>query len=107
MKYIFQYENPYASTAFHRLFRHKLFANVFPNPANEILIIQAIGLVNKDIQIELYDIKGNIVSKTKVLQGSTIAFIDVQTLYSGTYFIKMINQNTVQTKKIIIQKDME
>ena len=85
----------------------EIFATVFPNPANELLIIQAIGLVNKDIQIELYDIKGNIVSKTKVLQGSTIAFIDVQTLYSGTYFIKMINENTVQTKKIIIQKDME
>ncbi|MFZ4569410.1 MAG: YHYH protein [Bacteroidota bacterium] len=85
----------------------EIFATVFPNPANELLIIQAIGLVKKDIQVELYDIKGKIVSKTKVLQGSTIAFIDVQTLYSGTYFIKLNSENSIQTKKIIIQKDME
>jgi len=85
----------------------EIFATVFPNPANELLIIQAIGLVKKDIHVELYDIKGNIVSKTKVLQGSTIAFIDVQTLYSGTYFIKLNSENSIQTKKIIIQKDME
>ncbi len=66
--------------------------SVFPNPANDLLIIQVKGLNETDLNVELFDLSGKKVADSKILQGSTISYFDVSTLYSGIYFLKIGNK---------------
>jgi hypothetical protein len=66
--------------------------SVYPNPANDLLIIQANGLNESDLNVELFDLAGKSVFTSKILQGSTISYFDVSTLYSGIYFLKVGNK---------------
>lgn len=80
-----------------------LVFNVFPNPTAEILVVQQQGLAKADVKIELYDINGKKANETMIKKGSTIAYIDAQTLYSGTYIVKISNGDLVKTYKVSIQ----
>ncbi|MFM7684070.1 MAG: T9SS type A sorting domain-containing protein, partial [Bacteroidota bacterium] len=71
--------------------------SVFPNPANDLLIIQVNGLNEADLNVELYDLSGKMVAKNKIIQGSTISYFDVSTVYSGIYFLKVGNK-TIEVK---------
>jgi hypothetical protein len=54
-------------------------------------------LNKSDLNAELFDITGKSVIKNTLLQGSTISFFDVSTLYSGIYFLKVGNE-TMEVK---------
>ena len=75
---------------------------VFPNPANDLIIVQAIGLVQNDLVLKLTDIQGKLIATQEILAGSTMAFFDVSTLYAGTYFISYTDANGKQSKAVII-----
>jgi len=85
----------YTSTA--GIKESEISVNVFPNPVNDLLIVQTNGLNTTDIQIELLDLNGRLISKQTILQGSTIGFIDVSTIYTGKYFLKINNQYFTKT----------
>ncbi len=82
----------------------KLDINVFPNPASDLIVIQIGDLLKHDMDIQLFDIAGKLTLHSIINKGSTIAYFDTQTLYSGTYFVKISNGENQITKKIIIQK---
>mgnify|MGYP001190243638 CR=1 FL=1 len=75
---------------------------VFPNPANDLIIVQAIGLVQNDLVLKLTDIQGKLIATQEILAGSTMALFDVSTLYAGTYFISYTDANGKQSKAVII-----
>jgi hypothetical protein len=78
--------------------------NVYPNPANDFVAVQ-LGYLNKaNVEVFMYDITGKFIQKTHIYQGSTIAYFDTKTLYTGEYIIKIINDNQEFTKKIILTK---
>lgn len=81
-----------------------LNVSTYPNPATDIIAIQVNGLSKEDLLVMLYDINGKFIQKTTLYQGSTIAYFDVRTLYSGEYLVKIFNGKEVSTKKIIISK---
>lgn len=56
---------------------------IYPNPASDLVAIQIGGLVKDDLMVELYDVLGKQVQTTRINQGQTIAYFDVQTLYSA------------------------
>ncbi len=62
--------------------------SVYPNPSNDVLMVQVNGLMAKDLEISLIDINGKLIDKKTIFQGSTIAYFDVSTLYNGIYFLK-------------------
>ena len=62
--------------------------NVFPNPSNDVLMVQVNSLLAKDLEISLMDINGKLIDKKTIFLGSTIAYFDVSTLYKGIYFLK-------------------
>jgi len=71
---------------------------IYPNPANEVLNIK--NAENSDI--EIYDLLGRaIVSKSNI---SLNEQINVSSLTTGTYIIKITNNNQVKTKKFIVNK---
>jgi YHYH protein/Secretion system C-terminal sorting domain len=78
--------------------------HVFPNPSADIIAIQLGDLVKEDYTIELMDLTGRLVQKTQINKGSTIAYFDTQSLYAGTYLVKISNEQAQKTQKVVVQK---
>ncbi len=88
----------YTSTA--SLNETSIEVSVYPNPSNDLLIIQLNGLNKTNSAIELTDMNGRIISKQTILQGSTIGYLDVSTVYKGNYLLRITTNN--QTKVIAV-----
>ena len=88
----------YTSTA--SLNEKSIEVSVYPNPSNDLLIIQLNGLNKTNSAIELTDMNGRIISKQTILQGSTIGYLDVSTVYKGNYLLRITTNN--QTKVIAV-----
>jgi hypothetical protein len=78
---------------------------IFPNPSSELIIIQIVDLNKENLQLDLWDMQGKLITSTKLLQGSTIAYFDTKTLYSGQYLIKISNSKTSIVKKVLVTKE--
>lgn len=76
---------------------------IYPNPSQDFIAIQ-IPMATKDMQVVLLDTTGKIIKESQILQGSTLSIIETDTLYNGIYFVKITNDNTSTTQKIIINK---
>lgn len=79
-----------------------LEVTVYPNPSTEFVAVQVNGLVKSDISITLLDLHGRSVSTATIKPGSTIAFVDTRTLYSGEYLLRIEQDGSIITKKITI-----
>lgn len=77
--------------------------NVFPNPATDLVAVQVSGVLHEDLQVELIDMTGRTVASTKISSGQTIAYFNVDTVYSGSYIVRIANEHSVSDKKIMIQ----
>ncbi len=82
----------------------KLKVDIFPNPTADLIAIQLKNLATDDFNLFLIDEQGIIYSETKIEAGSTIAYFDAQTLYPGTYFVRIKNGKNELVKKVLIQK---
>ena len=82
-----------------------LKVNIFPNPAADLIAIQADGLANEDLLVNLYDITGKLLQTKTLVKGSTIVYFNTETLYSGTYLVTLTNGKTQMTQKVMVQKD--
>jgi hypothetical protein len=74
---------------------------VYPNPSNDIIMVQVNDLTNQTYTVELYDALGKRIQSQQIVQGSTIAYFNADTLYKGVYHVKVKGQNG--SKKIVIQ----
>ena len=78
--------------------------NVFPNPVSDVLIVQLVDINRENLQAQLFDLTGRLVASTNIAQGSTIAYLDTQILYSGQYVLRISNAKSTVTKKVVIAK---
>jgi YHYH protein/Secretion system C-terminal sorting domain len=78
--------------------------NVFPNPANDFIAIQYLGLNKENLQIQLIDRSGRILQKTILPQGATNTYLDTKTMYAGNYLVKIIGAGGSIVKQISIVK---
>jgi YHYH protein/type IX secretion system substrate protein len=78
--------------------------NLFPNPANDFVVIQLNSLVKENVKVKLFDITGKFISETVIYQGTTIAHIDTRSLYAGQYIVKFILNEKSVTHKLLINK---
>lgn len=76
--------------------------NIFPNPASDLIIIQAPGLLEAVVIVALYDMVGRKISEKKMIAGSTLSFVDVSTLYAGKYVVKISNSISERTYPIVV-----
>jgi hypothetical protein len=78
--------------------KSNLTIKIFPNPViNELTI----NNIDENSIISIYDLNGQLlINKTAK---SITEKIDVSSLASGIYFIKIINENTINTSKLIKQ----
>ena len=82
---------------------NNLEVTIFPNPASELIVIQIGGLVDHNFDIELIDINGKVVLTNKINQGQALSYLDVQTVHSGVYFIKISDGINNRSTKVIIE----
>jgi hypothetical protein len=75
---------------------------VFPNPSNDVLMVQLSDLIKTDVSLKLVDLNGKLIAEKTIFQGSTIAYFDVSTLYSGHYLIQIGEGKQQQTIKVTI-----
>ncbi len=79
--------------------------NVFPNPASDLIAIQIIDLVKEDLTIELFDIAGKLIETKNIYKGTTIAFFETETLYNGTYILKLSDSKNSISKRVVVSKN--
>ena len=82
---------------------NNLEVTIFPNPASELIVIQIGSLVEHNFDIELIDINGKVVLTNKINQGQTLSYLNVQTVHSGVYFIKISDGINNRSTKVIIE----
>ena len=78
--------------------------NIFPNPSNDFIAIQVLGLNNENLSIELFDVTGRLVQKSSINAGATNTYLDTKTLYAGSYLVKISGATINATKKVVITK---
>lgn len=71
--------------------------SLYPNPANDILNVQFSEVLTDDVKYEVYDITGKKILNSELKNNS----IDISTLQSGIYFLKLINDDESLIKKFI------
>ena len=76
---------------------------LYPVPATNQLNI-SLGAAANNTHIEMYDMLGKKVLEQKVNDGVSLSTLDVSVFASGTYFIRIIGNNTQKTAKFILDK---
>ena len=79
-----------------------LNVNVFPNPATDLIAVQIGGLMEDNVEVQLVDITGKLITSTTINAGQTIAYFDVATVYAGTYFVNVIINGQQRSFKVMI-----
>jgi hypothetical protein len=51
--------------------------------------------------VQLLDQQGRVLQEKSLLQGSTIVYFDIETLYQGLYFVRM--EGATELKSVLIE----
>lgn len=76
--------------------------SIYPNPANEFFIIES---KNENLffeTIKVYDLTGRLVLNQEINNKTNYQRIDTSNLKQGTYFVKILVNNEIINKKLII-----
>ncbi|MFN0050107.1 MAG: YHYH protein [Cytophagales bacterium] len=81
-----------------------LEVTIFPNPSNDFIGLQIVGLNRENLKIELYDATGKLVQKSMLNMGATNTYLDTRTLYAGAYVVKIIGNKSTITRSVVVEK---
>ena len=76
--------------------------SLFPNPSYELAVIQSYSPVVSDLKIELFDVSGKLVLEDILKQGSTMCYLNLEAVYEGVYFVKIADNKSSITKKLVV-----
>ena len=76
--------------------------SLFPNPSSDLIVVQSYSPTLSDLKVELFDINGKLILVDTLKQGSTMCYLNSETVYSGIYFVKISDDRNSITKKITI-----
>jgi len=75
---------------------------LFPNPAATSMKISNTGVWSEDILISIYNIYGGLIMQQSFNYENTVE-LDLSSLKTGTYLLKLVSGEVVETRKIIIR----
>ena len=78
--------------------------SAFPNPTADFIAVQVGQLVTSELSVDVFDMTGRLVQQSKIIQGSTITYVDTRTLYNGDYVVKVYNGSVSLSRKITIAR---
>lgn len=79
--------------------------SIYPNPASNLVVIQIVGLVESDLNIQLFDMNGKLVQSSIILAGSTLSHLETSKLLTGEYLLQISSSKATTSRKITIQND--
>ncbi len=94
----------YVSTGVSNITADDIKLNIFPNPSNDFIAIQVMGLNKGNLNVELYDASGKLVQTSTIKAGATNTYLDVRTVYAGNYLVKISGKGVLSTKQVVISK---
>ncbi|WP_026449781.1 T9SS type A sorting domain-containing protein [Aequorivita capsosiphonis] len=74
--------------------------SISPNPTSESFAVQSSQLVS-ETTISIYDIQGKLLSSEKILPQNGMLTMNVSTLESGVYFVKIASEGNSAIKKLV------
>ncbi|MCB2222442.1 MAG: T9SS type A sorting domain-containing protein [Bacteroidetes bacterium] len=77
--------------------------NIYPNPADEYIMIDFTTFAENDIQVELYNILGELILKRHRIANDQQIKLDIEELAPGSYFVKIDNDQLSLTRKVVIR----
>ena len=77
---------------------------VYPNPANDRMIMELNEAYSTESAIRLFDLNGKLTHEWKLSAGERITSINVSDLDAGFYLIHFTSGNKVFMKKIVVMK---
>lgn len=81
-----------------------LHVAVFPNPTGDFFAIQVEGLLQRKMDVRLFDLTGKLVQEAEIQAGSTIGYLDARTLYPGVYLVSVSMDGVlVSSKKVVVE----
>ncbi len=75
---------------------------IFPNPVANLLILQASGITKTSLDIDVINANGQVVKRSKFLQGSTICYVETNDIANGTYFVMISDNTNKKVYKVIV-----
>lgn len=75
---------------------------VHPNPATDVVVVQVTMPMQTRARVELIDLSGRTVRTSAIEQGSTMCYLDMQTLYAGMYTVRVHIDDDVRSYQIVV-----
>lgn len=75
---------------------------IYPQPANDYILIQAIGMDDNPDKIEMFNAQGEVIISRRIEFFSQELRMDVSGFNAGMYFIKLSNRNRIWTGRVMI-----
>ena len=75
------------------------YFSFFPNPANDVLFIKN---KKEEAWVQLIDVNGKILLETNLTEGDNQ--VNIASVPTGMYFLKLRMEDSFFTKKVLIQK---
>ena len=92
----------YSNVVLLRLLKDKSVIKIYPNPTAAILNIELSGKQdNGEILIDIYDASARLVGRKTIKNNNAIFQMDVSILATGTYAIRIINQDDISVVKFV------
>lgn len=76
---------------------------VWPNPADEFLMIQVGKNPGEEVLVILYNNEGRMMNKQRIYSGSTMAVFDTRRLYNGIYFVQVSGVSGTSRQKVVVE----
>jgi archaellum component FlaG (FlaF/FlaG flagellin family) len=77
--------------------------DVYPNPATDVVTVELSEVGSVDAQIEVLDIKGQVVSSEVMSAGQASVQVNTSALASGIYTVRVMSENGVATERVVIK----
>jgi hypothetical protein len=79
--------------------------SVYPNPAQNLLNVSFTLQNQENVKLELVDVTGKLIREVNpsVMQGDNTLSMDLEGIDNGIYFIRLVSNGAIETKKISIQ----
>ena len=80
---------------------NNIYFQMYPNPASSSVIVNLVNGLNH-VSVELIDMQGRLISSYGNIEGVSMK-VDLNSVSSGVYFMKVSSEGAVQTKKLIVE----
>jgi hypothetical protein len=75
---------------------------MYPNPATDVLYLDLNNVEQTTVQVEVYNLTGQLQMETR-LAGAGIRTLDIASLSSGMYMVKVVAGNDVVTQQLVVE----